>query len=123
MKHVLLFFASLTISLLACAQSNAFDNEDHIKITALKDTLHVSFKNKSFTLNNVHDLDSCLKKNIPEMTLPVVDLETFADMTSEYHRAIIVILDKYRVPVESEKTVSSRGGKLMLNMRMIDDTH
>jgi hypothetical protein len=74
MKHALLFLVSLTLSLLAFAQSNAFDNQDHIKIAVAKDTLHVSFKSKSFTFNNIHDLDSCLKKSIPEMMLPVVDL-------------------------------------------------
>ncbi len=118
MKHALLFFVSLTLSLLAFAQSNAFDNQDHIKITAAKDTLHISFKNKSLTLNNIHDLDSCLKMNIIETTLPVVDLETFADMTPENHRAIIVILDKYRVPVASERVVSS--GKAMTFLRRVN---
>ena len=60
-----------------------FANEDHLKITVGKDTLHVSFKNKSFMLNNVHDLDSYLKKNSMEMSPPVVDLETFNGMTPE----------------------------------------
>jgi hypothetical protein len=52
MKHALLFFVCLPLSLVAFTQSNPFDNEDHIKITVAKDTLHISFKNKSFTLNN-----------------------------------------------------------------------
>jgi hypothetical protein len=123
MKHTLLFFAGLTLSLFASAQAGSFDNQDHIKIRAAKDTLHINFKDKSFTLNNIHDLDSCLKKNIPEMTLPVIDLETFADMTPEYHRAIIVLLDKYRCPVVSERIVSSGAGKLKTQVRMMDNNH
>jgi hypothetical protein len=123
MKHALLFFAGLTLSLFASAQASSFDNQDHIKITTGKDTLHVSFKDKSFTLNNIQDLDSCLKKDIPEMTLPVIDLETFADMTRDYHRAIIIILDKYRCPVVSERIVSSGAGKFKVQARKIDDTH
>jgi hypothetical protein len=130
MKHALFFFAGLTLSLFASAQvssgsaqASSFDGQDHIKITAAKDTLHINFKDKSFTLNNIRDLDSCLKKNIPEMTLPVIDLETFADMTPEYHRAIIIILDKYRCPVVSERIVSSGAGKFKVQARMIDDTH
>jgi hypothetical protein len=119
MKHVLFFFASLTLSLFASAQASSFDNQDHIKITAAKDTLHISFKDKSYTLGNIQALDSCLKKNIPEMTLPVVDLKTFADMTPEYHRAIIVILDKYRCPVVSERIASSEAGKFKVQARMI----
>jgi hypothetical protein len=127
MKHALLCFASLTFSLFAFAQAgsqpSAFDNQEHIKIMAAKDTLHVKFKDKSFTLSNIRDLDSCLKKNIPEMTLPVIDLETFADMSPEYHRAIIILLDKYRCPVVSEKIVSSGGGKPKVELRMIDSLH
>ena len=107
MKHALLFFACLTLSFFTFAQSKAFGNEDHIKITATKDTLHLDFKDKSFTLKSINDLDSCLKRNISEMTLPVVDLETFTDITPENHRAIIVIMDKNRLPVVSERSISS----------------
>jgi len=109
MKHALLFLACLPLSLFAFAQSSVFGNEDHIKITATKDTLHISFKDKSFTLKNINDLDSCLKNNISETTHPGVDLETFTDMTPQYHRAIIVIMDKYRLPVVSERTFSGNG--------------
>ena len=73
--------------------------------------LHISFRNKSFTLHNTQDLDSCLKNKLPNMTLPVVDLETFADMSPEYRRAIIVIMDKYRLPVVSERDASSGNRK------------
>jgi len=110
MKHAFLVFTCIIYSFLAFAQSNVFGNEDHIKITAAKDTLHISFKDKSFTLKSINDLDSCLKKNIPETAHPDVDLETFADMTPEHHRAIIVIMDKYRLPVVSERTLSSGAG-------------
>lgn len=120
MKHVFLFFFSLSLSFLAFAQSNVFGNEEHIKITAAKDTLHISFKDTSLRLNDIHDLDSCLKMNLPMITGPVVDLETFTNMTPEYHRAIIVILDKYRVPVVSEKQLSSGPGKLMVSFRRVD---
>jgi hypothetical protein len=117
MKHALLFLASLPLSIFAFAQSNPFGKEDHIKLTAAKDTLRLSFKDKLFTLKNMNDLDSCLKKNIPERTHPDVDLETFADMTPEYHRAIIVIMDKYRLPVVSERTFSSGNGKIAGSVR------
>jgi len=123
MKHAFLFFSCLGLSLVAFAQSNAFDKEDHIKITAGKDTLHVSFKSKSFTLNNIHDLDSCLKMNIPEMTSPVVDLETIGRMPPENHRAIIILLDKYRCPVVSERTFSSGNGNPKISMRMDTATY
>jgi len=123
MKHAFLFFACLTLSLFAFAQSNVFGNEDHIKITAAKDTLHFSFKDKSFTLKNINDLDSCLKKNLPETAHPDVDLETFTGMTPEYHRAIIVIMDKYRLPVVSERAVSSGSGKLVGSVRMATYDH
>jgi len=112
MKHALLLFACLPLSLFAFAQSNPFGKEDHIKITVSKDSLRISFKSKSFTLNSIHDLDSCLKKNTSEMTLPEVDLETFTDITPEDHRSIIVIMDKYRLPVVSERTFSSGNGKI-----------
>ena len=112
MKHALLFLASLAISIFTYAQSNPFVKEDHIKITVAKDSLRISFKSKSFTLNSIHDLDSCLKKNIPETAHPDVDLETFTDMTPEDHRAIIIIMDKYRLPVVSERTFSSGNGKI-----------
>jgi hypothetical protein len=112
MKHALLFLASLPLSIFAFAQSNLFGKEDHLKITVAKDSLRISFKSKSFTLNSIHDLDSCLKKNISEMTLPEVDLETFTDITPEDHRAIIIIMDKYRLPVMSERTFSSGNGKI-----------
>lgn len=111
MKHAFLVFTCLIFSYLVFAQSNVFGNEDHIKITASKDTLHISYKDKSFTLKSINDLDSCLKKNIPERAHPNVDLETLPDMSPEYHRAIIVIMDKYRLPVVSERTLSSGNGK------------
>jgi hypothetical protein len=123
MKHALLFFTCLGLFLVAFDQSNAFDKEDHIKITAAIDSLHVRFKSKSFTLNSIHDLDSCLKKHIPEMTSPVVDLETYSGMTLENHRAIIILLDKYLCPVVSEGTFSSGNGKPKISMRMDTATH
>jgi hypothetical protein len=112
MKHALLVLLCVPLSIFTFAQSNPFGQEDHIKITATKDSLHISFKSKSFRLNNIRDLDSCLKINIPGMTRPVVDLETSPDMTFEDHRTIIVITDKYRLPVVSERTFSSGKGKL-----------
>jgi hypothetical protein len=114
MKHALLFLASLALSIFAFAQSNPFGKEDHIKITVAKDSLRISFKSKSFMLNSIHDLDSCLKKNISEMTLPEVDLETFTDITPEDHRAIIIIMDKYRLPVVSDRATSSGNGNLQV---------
>lgn len=69
----------------------------------------------------IQDLDSCLKKNLPDMNLAVVDLETFTGMTPEYHRAIIVITAKYCLPVVSERTVSSGSGKLASSLRMVTD--
>jgi hypothetical protein len=123
MKHALLFFAGLLLSFLAFAQSNVFGNEDHIKITAAKDTLHISFKDKSLRLNDIHDLDSCLKMSLPMMPVPVVDLETFTGMTPEYHRAIIVVLDKYRIPVVSEKAFSAGPVKLMAFRRADSISH
>jgi hypothetical protein len=123
MKHALLFFVCQPLSIFAFAQSNPLSNEDHIKITVGKDTLRISFKDKLFTLNNTHDLDSCLKKNIPETIHPDVDLETFADMTPEEHRAIIIIMDKYRLPVVSERTFSSGNGKLAGAVRIAKYDH
>jgi hypothetical protein len=122
MKHALLVFACLTLSLFTFAQSNAFGNEVHIKITATKDTLYLSFKDKSFTLKSTNDLDSYLKKNIPEMANPDVDLETLIDITPEYYRAIIVIMDKYRFPVVSERSIPSGNGTVRW-VKMATDNH
>jgi len=110
MKHAFLVLACLPLSVFAFGQSNPFGNEDHIKITAVKDTLRISWKSKSFILSSIQDLDSCLKRNIPELTRPVADLETFSDMTAEDHRSIIIVMDKYRLPVVSERTLSSGKG-------------
>jgi hypothetical protein len=112
MKHALLVFACLTLSLFTFAQSNALGNEDHIKITATKDTLNLIFKDRSFTLKSTNDLDSCLKKNVPETAHPDVDLETFTGIPPEEHRAIMIIMDKYRLPVVSERSLSSGAGKI-----------
>jgi hypothetical protein len=105
MKNVILFFASLTISIFSFAQTTA-DDQDHIKITAANDSLNVRLKDQLFRLRNIHDLDSCLKKNLPGLKLPVVELETYTDLTAINHRAIIVLLDQYRCPVVSERTIS-----------------
>jgi hypothetical protein len=51
------------------------------------------------------------------MTLPVVDLETFTDITPENHRAIIAIMDKNRLPVVSERSISSGAGKIAVFSR------
>jgi hypothetical protein len=109
MKHALLFFAGLTISICSFAQTTS-DDQDHIKILAANDSLNVWVKNQLFKLRNVRDLDSCLKTNLPGMKLPVVELETYTDLTAINHRAIIALLDQYRCPVVTERTISD--GKL-----------
>jgi len=81
MKNVILFFASLTISIFSFAQTTSDDQ------------------------------DSCLKKNLPVMKLPVVELETYTDLTAINHRAIIVLLDQYRCPVVRETTISDGKSK------------
>ena len=112
MKKALALFSCLILSILSFAQINSSDNQDHIKIIVAKDSLHISFKGKSFKLNNIRDLDSCLKKNIAYMASPDVDLESFIELTPENHRAIIVIMDKYRCPVVSERMVSDGKPKI-----------
>src|SRR5580704_4514422 len=109
MKHALLFCTSLAISILSFAQTTSGD-QDHIKITAANDSLNVWFKNQLFKLRNIQDLDSCLKKNLPGMKFLEVELETYTDLTAINHRAIIALLDQYRCPVVSERTISD--GKL-----------
>lgn len=107
MKQILLLFSCLTLSILSFAQINAADDPDHIKIIVGKDSVHVNFKDKSFKLNNIQDLDSWLKQNIAGMIPPDVDLVSYyIELTPQKHREIIVITDKYRCPVVSEKTVS-----------------
>ena len=108
MKRSLLLFSCLILSLFSLAQ--AYDNSDHLKIIVSKDSVHVGFKDKLIRLNSIQDLDSFLKNNMSEMTSPVVDLEAHGELTSQEHRAIIVIMDKYLIPVVSEKTVPD--GKL-----------
>ena len=105
MKSLILLFASLTISIFSFAQTTS-DDQDHIKITAANDSLNVRFKDQLFELRNIRDLDSCLKKNLPGMKLPAVELETYTDLTAINHRAIIVVLDQYRLPVVNERTIS-----------------
>lgn len=118
MKQAFLFLPGLFLSLLTFAQTSPNGNsEDHIKIVAANDSLIVHFKNKSFKLNKIQELDSCLKNNLPEMTLPVVDLEVNTDLSSQNHRALIIITDKYRLPVVSERTFSSGNGKLAGSVR------
>jgi len=106
MKKALVLFSSLILSILSFAQIKPIDNQDHIKIIVAKDSLHVSFKNKSFKLNNIQDLDNWLKQNITETSPPDVDLESFIELTPQNHRAIIFIMDKYRCPVVSDRMVS-----------------
>ena len=57
------------------------------------------------------------------MTRPEVDLETFTDITPEDHRAIIIIMDKYRLPVVSERTLSSGNGKIARFVKEAVDDH
>lgn len=110
MKKAILLLAFSTITLLSFAQTQSEttngDCQDHIKITIATDSLIVKLKNKSLRLTKIQDLDSCLQTNLPGMTLPVADLESYTDLTPRDHRAIIVILDKYRCPVASEKRLS-----------------
>lgn len=65
MKQALLLFSSLILSIFSFAQINS-PGQDHIKIIVAKDSLHVSFKSKSFKLKNIQDLDGWLKQNITE---------------------------------------------------------
>lgn len=67
MKQTLLLFSCLMLSILSFAQVNSIDSPDHIKIILRKDSVHISFKNKSFKLNTIQDLDSWLKENITKM--------------------------------------------------------
>jgi|HubBroStandDraft_1064217.scaffolds.fasta_scaffold773839_1 hypothetical protein len=117
MKSIIILFASLTISTFSFAQTTS-DDQDHIKITAANDSLNVRLKNQLFKIRNIQDLDSCLKKNLPDMKLPVVELETYTDLTAINHRAIIVVLDQFRCPVVSETTISDGKPKgAILRMR------
>jgi len=68
MKNVILFFASLILSIFSFAQTTS-DDQDHIKITAANDSLNVRFKNQLFKLRNIQDLDSRLKGAISRMLL------------------------------------------------------
>ena len=117
MKYTLLFLAGLLASLLTFAQTSPARNSDHIRIIATNDSLTVRFKNKSFKLNKIQDLDSCLRNNLPDMTLPVVDLEADADLTAQNHCAIINVTDKYRIPVTSQLTISN--GKLTGSVKRV----
>jgi hypothetical protein len=111
MKQALFLFFCLIASVFSFAQINS-PGQDHIKIIVAKDSLHVSFKNKSFKLNNIQDLDGWLKQHIMETSFPEADLEFFIELTPENHRAIIVIMDKYRCPVVSERMVSDGKPKI-----------
>jgi len=110
MKKTLLLFSCLVLSILSFAQDHATDNPDHINIIIAKDSIHISFKDRSFKLNNLQDLDSWLNQNIPAMIPPDVDLVSYIELTPQKHRDLIVITDKYRCPVVSERMVSD--GKL-----------
>ena len=112
MKQALLLFASLILSILSFAQVDSIDNPDNIKIILAKDSVHVRFKDKSFKLDNIQDLDSWLKQNITKMIPPDVDLVSYIELTPQKHRDIIVIMDKYRCPVVSEKMVSDGKPKI-----------
>jgi len=121
MKHALLVLAVLPLSILSSAQSS--DGQDHIKLTAANDSLNIQLKNQSFKLKNIQELDSCLKNNLPGTTVPVIDLEAYSSLTPQNHRAIIVIMDKYRIPVASERTLPSGKGKPAVSLRKAVDEH
>ena len=112
MKQTLLLFSCLILSVLSFAQINPPDNEDHIKIIVAKDSVHVDFKNKSFKLNNIQELDSWLKQHIAGMIPPDVDLVSINELTPQKHREIIVITDKYRCPIVSERMLSDGKPKI-----------
>lgn len=112
MKQAILLSSCLILSILSFSQINSTDNQDHIKVIVAKDSVHVSFKNKSFKLNNIQDLDGWLKQNITERSSPDVYLESFIELTPENHRAIIIIMDKYRCPIVSERMVSDGKPKI-----------
>jgi len=120
MKQAILLFSCLILSILSFAQINSADHQDHLKIIVAKDSVQASFKNKSFKLNNIQDLDSWLKQHIAEMTSPVVDLESFIEWTPENHRAIIIIMDKYRCPVVSERVLSDGKPKITASIKFKD---
>ncbi len=120
MKQTILLFSCLVLSIVSFAQINSTDNPDHIKIIVAKDSLHVSFKNKSFKLNKIQDLDGWLRQNVTPMSSPDVDLESFIELTPESHRAIIVIMDKYLCPVVSERMVSDGKPKAASAVRFKD---
>lgn len=123
MKQTLLLCACLILSILSFAQVNPADNPDHIKIILRADSVHISFKDKSFKLNAIQDLDSWLKQNIAGMIPPDVDLVSYFELSSQKHRDIIVIMDKYRCPVVSERTLSSGNGKITGAVRRALDDH
>lgn len=112
MKQTLLLFASLILSILSFGQVDSVGNPDNIKIILAKDSVHISFKDRSFKLNDIQDLDSWLKQNITKMTPPDVDVVSYIELTPQKHRDIIVIMDKYRCPVVSEKMVSDGKPKI-----------
>ena len=117
MKQTLLLCACLIVSILSFAQINSVDDPDHIKITLRADSIHINFKDKSFKLNTIQDLDSWLKQNIAGMIPPDIDLVSYFELTPQKHRSIIVIMDKYRCPVVSEKTVSDGKPKIAASIR------
>lgn len=119
MKHAILSFSCLILSLLTLAQVDSVDDPDHIKIILRADSLQISFKDKSFKLNTIQDLDSWLKQNIAGMIPPDVDVVSYIELTPQKHRDIIVITDKYRCPVVSEKSISEGRPKRAFSIRRI----
>ena len=126
MKQVLLLFFCLMLSVLSFGQVRSADsldhikadNPDHITIVLKKDSVHIRFKDQSFKVNSIQDLDSWLKENIAKMTPPDVDLVSYIALTPQKHRELIIIMDKYRCPVVSEKTISDGKPKIAGAIRL-----
>ena len=101
MKYAVLLFASLSLAVLAHAQTNApAADQKRINITVSNDnTATVAFKDKVFAVRSTEALDSCLKKIIPDLTRPSILLDLPNDMDQEKRRAIAVILEKFHCPI------------------------
>jgi len=110
MKFILFLLVALTCSTLTYAQ--AYDNtpaRDTLRIRESNDSFAITYKGKSFAVNSVLALDSCLTKNIPGSALLIIMIESTSDADQEKNRAVANvanIVSRYKCPVISKRTFS-----------------
>jgi hypothetical protein len=100
MKRLLLFVFVLGLALFCRAQS-AGAGQNKIQISVSNTLLILVAQNKSVTLGSLSALDSCLRKIIPGLGRPIIEVGSEDGTDRERMRQVAVILESYHCPVIS----------------------